>query len=149
MKKQSNPIKHQPVYWLIALAAISGAALTMSASFVPDPEEWKAPAYADTLKNPLEGNVKATAEGKKIYEKMCWACHGLSGKGDGPGAAACSPKPADHSSKKIQQQKDGALFWKISNGRGKMQPYDKTLSKTQRWQLVNYIRTLGQNTSGQ
>lgn len=146
---QSNSIKRQSVYWLFVLAAISGALLIMSTSFVPDPEEWKAPASADTLKNPLTGNIKATAEGKKIYEKMCWACHGVSGKGDGPGAAACNPKPADHSSQKIQQQKDGSLFWKISTGKGKMQPYDKVLSKTQRWQLVNYIRALGENTPGQ
>lgn len=33
--------------------------------------------------------------GKKIYTKSCVACHGESGKGDGPAAAAFQQKPAD------------------------------------------------------
>ncbi len=35
------------------------------------------------------------AIGKKIYTKSCVACHGESGKGDGPAAAALEQKPAD------------------------------------------------------
>jgi mono/diheme cytochrome c family protein len=33
------------------------------------------------------------AEAKTIYEQRCVACHGATGKGDGPGAAALDPKP--------------------------------------------------------
>ena len=33
--------------------------------------------------------ASADAEnGKVIYEKLCWWCHGRKGEGDGPGAAA-------------------------------------------------------------
>ena len=30
---------------------------------------------------------------KEMYESRCSSCHGVSGKGDGPGAAALNPKP--------------------------------------------------------
>lgn len=122
---------------ILAATILSGAAFETQT-------EWKAPSSADTLKNPLAGDAAATAAGKKTYEKLCWACHGMTGKGDGPGATSLNPKPADHTSAQVQQQTDGSIYWKISKGRGGMQPYERALSKTQRWQLVNYIRTLKQ-----
>lgn len=109
---------------------------------------WKAPVYVDTLKNPFTGNEKAIMEGKNIYESMCWTCHGYSGKGDGPAAKGLSQFPADHTSEKVQSQSDGALFWKISKGKGQMAPYEKSLSKAQRWKVVTYIRTLSKTSSG-
>jgi len=35
------------------------------------------------------------ASGKETFSKLCVACHGESGKGDGPAAAALEQKPAD------------------------------------------------------
>jgi mono/diheme cytochrome c family protein len=106
---------------------------------------WKAPAYTDTLKNPLRRMDAVLKDGQKIYENICWTCHGLKGRGDGPASSTLNPKPSDHTSPKIQQETDGALFWKISNGKGAMQPYGKVYSSKQRWALVNYIRVLGKN----
>ena len=106
-------------------------------------EEWVAPPYADTLTNPIKADEKNLGEAKKIYENVCWSCHGLKGKGDGPASLKLNPKPADHTSEKVQRQTDGAIFWKMSKGRGDMLPYEKTLSKQQRWKLVCYIRELG------
>ncbi|MBI3629406.1 MAG: cytochrome c [Candidatus Rokubacteria bacterium] len=34
-------------------------------------------------------------KGKTLYGKYCVACHGESGKGDGPAGAALKPKPRD------------------------------------------------------
>jgi len=42
-----------------------------------------------------EATKKQLALGKKIYSKSCIACHGESGKGDGPAAASFKQKPAD------------------------------------------------------
>jgi mono/diheme cytochrome c family protein len=104
--------------------------------------EWKAPADAKGAKNPLAGNAGAAAEGKKLAETNCASCHGPGGKGNGPAAAALPPpKPADWTSAKVASETDGELFWKISNGRGAMPPW-KHLPDNQRWQLVNYIRSL-------
>lgn len=99
--------------------------------------EWRAPAAAKNAKNPEKG----AEVGRKVAETNCTPCHGPGGKGDGPAAAALNPKPADWTSKKVQSETDGELFWKISNGRGAMPPW-KHLSEKERWQLVNYIRSL-------
>jgi mono/diheme cytochrome c family protein len=105
--------------------------------------EWKAPADAKATKNPTKkDDPKLVAEGKKLAETNCSSCHGNSGKGDGPAAAALPPpKPADWTSAKIAAESDGELFWKISNGRGAMPPW-KHLPDNQRWALIDYIRSL-------
>jgi mono/diheme cytochrome c family protein len=103
---------------------------------------WTCPAAENAKKNPVATGAAATAAGKKLsVDKACTACHGESGKGDGPGAAALNPKPADWTSAKVQQQTDGCIFWKMTTGRGAMPPW-AALSETERWQLVRYIRTL-------
>lgn len=103
---------------------------------------WVAPSSADTIKNPLKGNADATTAGKKLYATYCVVCHGDKGKGDGIAAAGLNPRPADHTSAKVQSQTDGAIFWKLTNGRPPMASYAKTLTVTQRWQVINYMRTL-------
>jgi mono/diheme cytochrome c family protein len=42
------------------------------------------------------------AEAAAIYAQRCVACHGTSGKGDGPAAAALQPHPRDFTSPKWQ-----------------------------------------------
>jgi mono/diheme cytochrome c family protein len=42
----------------------------------------------------------------------------------------------------VQQQSDGALFYKITEGRGPMPSFKTTLTEQQRWDVVNHIRTL-------
>jgi mono/diheme cytochrome c family protein len=98
---------------------------------------WQAPASDKGKKSP-GGNA---ANGKKLAETNCVACHGPGGKGDGAAAAALNPKPADWTSAKVQSESDGELFWKISNGRGPMPPW-KHLSEKDRWDLLAHVRSL-------
>lgn len=102
---------------------------------------WVAPESADTISNPLKNDQTAIKEGKKLFTSMCVICHGNKGKGDGVAGAALSPRPANFSLKSIQDQTDGALFWKLTNGKAPMASYKELLTETQRWQLVNYLRT--------
>jgi mono/diheme cytochrome c family protein len=101
--------------------------------------EWKAdPKCVSAAKN----TVKGIGNAKKTVETNCVTCHGASGKGDGPAAAALPPpKPADWTSAKVQSESDAILFCKISEGRGAMPPW-KHLPEKDRWEVVNYIRTL-------
>lgn len=106
--------------------------------------DWVAPANIANRPNPFVSDAKAPEKGKKIYLKLCVTCHGTLGKGDGPTAATLDPKPADHTSERVQSQGDGAIYWKLSTGRGVMPAFKELLSKTERWQLTAYIRSLGE-----
>ncbi len=115
--------------------------LLLSATFMVNAQTWVAPKSADAIENPFNGNKDAIKKGKKLFTSMCVICHGIKGKGDGVAGAALSPKPANFTLKTIQDQTDGALFWKLTNGKAPMAAYKDMLTKEQRWQLINYLRT--------
>jgi len=129
---------------IMTLLIICGAVMLMLSTkkCLAQTNPWLAPTWADTVRNPLKADIKTIAEGKNLYARNCVVCHGDKGKGDGIAAAGLSPKPADHSSAKTQKQSDGAIFWKMTNGRPPMASYSKSLTPYARWELVNYIRTL-------
>ena len=121
----------------IAAAAIT-LVVSAGAVVVSAQGPWVAPPEAKALKNP----VKGVGNAKKAVDTNCVSCHGASGHGDGPAAAALpAPKPANWTSANVQKQSDGEIFWKMSNGRGAMPPW-KHLPENERWEIVNYIRTL-------
>lgn len=108
-------------------------------------EPWKAPPDASKVKNPVPKTKESTDRGKLLYLQHCMTCHGISGKGDGPEAPGLDPKPGDFTdAKEMKSQTDGDLFWKLTNGKGKMKPYAEispTHTDQEKWDLVNYIRT--------
>ncbi len=108
-------------------------------------EAWKAPASADNLKNPLKNISEAGTAGEGIFNTQCSTCHGAGGKGDGPAGKMLNPKPADLTSTLVKNESDGALYWKISNGNNPMPAFSSSLSSRQRWELIDYIRTLSKN----
>src|ERR1700746_1015607 len=97
--------------------------------------DWRAPPAAANRPNPVAGNANATALGQKLYVSNCLTCHGPSGRGDGPGGAALEKKPAVLCARMRSGETDGALFWKISEGRSPMVSWRGSLSETQRWEL--------------
>ena len=107
-----------------------------------DGDPWKAPPEADALVDPLANDPKAVQKGEKIFTSLCWTCHGMSGKGDGPNAEALAVRPADLGSPSVQAQTNGAIFWKITHGRGEMASYEQVISREQRWAVVHYLRTI-------
>ncbi len=133
--KLPNLISGQCFLLYLILLALDSSAQTA---------DWISPSFLDTIRNPVVLNTKTLEESKKIYLKTCWACHGENGEGDGPASVQLNPKPANHTLPVVQNQSDGALFWKISTGRGAMQPYSKVLTVQQRWELVHFIRSLKQ-----
>ena len=122
---------------LVAVATMAALLTAAGVVRVSAQDEWKAPPDAKQMKNPEKG----TELGQKSVETNCVPCHGPGGKGDGPAAAALTPKPANWTSDKVKKETDGELFWKLSNGRGPMPPW-KHLPEKERWQIVNYIRVL-------
>ena len=103
---------------------------------------WVAPKSSDIILNPLKNEQNSIKQGKIIFQQLCAICHGDKGKGDGIASAALNPKPANFTKEKFYSQSDGAVYWKLTNGRTPMAPYKEVLSDEKRWQIVNYIKTL-------
>ncbi|WP_395627697.1 cytochrome c [Daejeonella sp.] len=104
---------------------------------------WLAPEWADTIKNTLALNAENISKGEELYNMYCFSCHGDTGYGDGPAGGSMGIRPANFHDQKVIKQKDGAIFWKLSNGNGNMPPYKEILSEKERWQLISFVRELG------
>jgi mono/diheme cytochrome c family protein len=105
-------------------------------------DKWLSPASSAAKKNPISPTPESIAAGQKIYSKTCAMCHGKTGDADGPAVIELNIHPAKLSDPQLATESDGSLFWKITTGKKPMPAYGKRLSETDRWNLVNYVRTL-------
>src|SRR5262249_30879766 len=102
-------------------------------------------AYPTTYRRPAVPYVTSSiANGAGLYREHCAACHGSAGYGDGPAAAGLHPKPADLTAAHTGDHTAGDLFWWLSHGipRSAMPGFADRLSESDRWDLINFIRTL-------
>lgn len=143
-------LNHYGVATAITLAAMLGCFIGSSTSGAADKDAaagWEAPARAARKKNPIPADERSVEAGRAVYVAECLDCHGKRGAGDGPGARDLSRKPPDLSDPRMGRQSDGAMFWKVSEGRKEMPGYDDLLSEQERWHVVNYLRTLAPRKS--
>jgi mono/diheme cytochrome c family protein len=141
-------IWHQPLRQarprLFPVLRLAGAilflvGLVLGAGSLPD-------ARASRLDgNPVPASPDSIAAGAELYRAQCVSCHGVNGRGDGPLALTLNPRPADLSVHTVPGvHTDLELYDWITNGfpGSAMPAFAQILSDTQRWHLVNYIRTL-------
>jgi mono/diheme cytochrome c family protein len=90
-----------------------------------------------------------SADGAPLYARWCAACHGATGKGDGPNTTNLPVKPAVHSDREAMSARpDDSLFDTIAAGgvvmnrSPRMPAFGGTLTSTEIRALVRHIRTL-------
>jgi len=96
-------------------------------------------------KNPVQPTSAGLAEARKLYGYHCAMCHGKDGDGKGELAGQMKLQLNDwRDPSTISKYTDGALFYVITNGRGKMEggEGDRTTENV-RWNLVNLVRSFG------
>lgn len=104
------------------------------------------PAEYAGLTNPVAADAQSLARGQELYQVNCATCHGEDGLGNGPAGQALDPAPANiaHTG---QMLSDAYLFWRISEGGlpfgTSMPAWQDALDEQARWDLVNYMRALG------
>jgi len=121
---------------------IFGCWINTAAAADSKSDKWVSPPESAAKKNPTASTPESIAAGQKIYLKTCAMCHGKTGDADGPAVIELNIHPAKLSDPQLLTQSEGALFWKITTGKKPMPAYGKRLSEADRWNLVNYIRTL-------
>ena len=76
-----------------------------------------------------------------LFKSKCAMCHGPDGTGQTPMGEKLGIK--SYKSSDIQKQSDADIKSAITNGKGKMPAYGKSLTPDQVGALVRYIRELG------
>ena len=94
-----------------------------------------------TRKNPTASSAESLARGEGLYRIYCTPCHGPGGKGDGLVVPRFIPAP-DLTSPQVQGRADGHLAYYIGYGGAIMPAYAEALTVSERWDLVNYLRSL-------
>lgn len=93
--------------------------------------------------NPVPADAVSLERARILYQINCVMCHGVNGEGNGQIAAFLANKPANLTLPVTQNKSDGALFLTLTNGvTGRMPAMVENLTVRDRWDLVNYIRTL-------
>lgn len=108
----------------------------------PKGKEWKVPDADAKKKSAIKADDAAIKAGKDIWVQQCKSCHGSKGLGDGAKADKIDISCGDFSSAEVQNLSDGALYWKITQGRKPMPAFSDKLSDNERWQVVAFMRTL-------
>jgi len=131
------------------LAAAVTAVLAFAGWASAHDEKWVAPPEAKKMKNPIAPSADNLNAAKAIFMDKCANCHGEKGFGDGPEASMYDVQPSNLADAHMMgDMTDGEIFWKIGEGNKPMPSFKKQLSDEQRWQLVNYLRTLAPKPAG-
>ena len=122
----------------IATASLVFASTLVTVTYAPDASansvaHWPVPATKTTKLNPVSATSDSTDEGEHIYKERCTGCHGP--------ITIVGSQPRDLSSDRVQRQSDGALFWKIRQGKRDMPGFKHQLNRRQVWHVINYMRS--------
>ena len=104
------------------------------------------------LKNTVPSSATSIAAGEKTFQKMCAFCHGKDATGNGPMAPKGSTPSNLVDDKWDLGSTDGDIFLVIRDGAGPksvMKGYKGKFTDEQIWHMVNYLRSLANETKPQ
>jgi mono/diheme cytochrome c family protein len=95
----------------------------------------------------------AIERGRAIYKENCVACHGESGKGDGPGAGVLKPPPRDHTDRAymstLSDKEIGDIIRMGGAIKGKpLMPSHPQINGDNLAALIAYVRSLSAPSTG-
>jgi mono/diheme cytochrome c family protein len=136
--------------WFIVLVMLVGASLLAACGGGGGGEtvtRAEPPADYANKTNPVSGNADAVTAGQELYSQNCASCHGDTGKGDGPAAAALDPKPRDLTDTAANAS-EPYIHWVIAEGgaaanlSSSMPAFKGVLTEDQIWQITTYIKSM-------
>jgi len=85
--------------WTALAVAVAACSKTQPA----DEKKAELPAATAAPAEAAPAPPNPVAESQRLFASRCAVCHGTSGKGDGPGAVALTPKPRDYTDAEWQK----------------------------------------------
>ncbi len=105
-------------------------------------------AQSAQVKNPLPPLAgKDSAEAARLFNINCAICHGADGKANGPLATKVGGV-VNLTMDQFVKMADGTMYHSIHYGKNNMGSYASQLSPHQRWQIIQYVRTLQPKAEG-
>jgi hypothetical protein len=101
-------------------------------------QEWVVPGDRSGRLSTFPFNDDTRKAGEKIYNVNCLSCHGTPGKAN---YINLVPPPGDPATEKIQKNRDGDIFYKVSTGRGQMPSFRSVLATNDIWNVISYLRS--------
>ncbi len=102
----------------------------------------KIPPEESARPNPVKPEADSVAQGKRMFASQCAMCHGATGDGKGDLADDMKLKMKDYRDPDaLKDFTDGDLFYILTHGKDKMPDDGDRLTPTQKWNLINYIRS--------
>lgn len=101
-------------------------------------QEWTVPAENGARLSPFAFSDSTRKAGAELYMTNCKSCHGDPGKNN---VINLVPTPPDPASAKMQSNTDGALHYKLTQGRGLMPSFKNSIGSTNLWLIISYIRS--------
>lgn len=98
--------------------------------------------------NPVASDANSLQRGEILFSIHCALCHGPQGHGNGPLATYFERIPADLSGPAATEEFDGTVYLAILQGFGQMPSLAENLTVGERWDIVNYVRTLADPARG-
>lgn len=120
--------------------------LIFSLALVPmfiNAQEWVVPPDRDARLAPQAFTDEGRILGEEIYNLNCKSCHGDPGKGNYN--SQLNPVPGDPAGADLQSNSDGALQYKISEGKAPMPSFKNVLSVDDIWNVISYLRSFNNN----
>jgi len=126
-------MKYKPILFAL-LNLFAGALLAQTTWEVPSDRNAKLSTAAFTEQNQ---NL-----GRDLYQANCKSCHGDPGRNN---AIKLVPPPPDPATVRMQQNSDGSLHYKISEGRGPMPSFKNVLTAADIWNVIAYLRSFNKD----
>lgn len=101
-------------------------------------QEWTVPAENGARLSPFAFSDSTRKAGAELYMTNCKSCHGDPGKNN---VINLVPTPPDPASAKMQSNTDGAMHYKLTQGRGLMPSFKNSIGSTNLWLIISYIRS--------
>jgi len=106
-------------------------------AFAASAQEWIVPPENGARLSTFAFTDSTRKAGGDLFNLNCKSCHGDPGKNN---AVKLVPPPPDPVSEQMQKNTDGAFFYKVAVGRGLMPSFKNTLSATDIWKIISYLR---------
>ena len=97
--------------------------------------------FGQVLQNPQADTAESRQRGERLYAINCTPCHGDQETYPSPAGSLFEPPPPNLRDGHLAAYDESTLYQMFSLGFGRMPPFQDRLNSTDRWHLVNFLRS--------